>query len=231
MAARTRNQSNAIRLRNGDGRRPMTDRNARITAALQLLDIHYDAFVKARHLAEQTAHPIPCDTRAWSQVLVSLLTGIPGLARKKGADLSDGSDVKAANSWLAIDFPRFNGVLKAGRVGAKDESIGALDSVPYLFFVLWDRFEREERCRVWCVRTQVDETFRAVGERWYSTPVRSANFQLHPPIDKDDNIVTNKCGNLDLPLLFCAERRTTGFTCAEFSPEVLQHGRCRIARR
>ena len=57
---------------------------------------------------------MPVDLRGWSQIIVSVLTGIKGIARKKGADLEDGSDVKAANTWEAIDTPRFNGVIKAG---------------------------------------------------------------------------------------------------------------------
>ena len=65
--------------------------------------------------------------------------GLPG---KKGADLVDGSDVKAVNTWEAIDTPRFNGVLKAGTKSASAGKLLSLDVVPYLFFVLWDHRSR-----------------------------------------------------------------------------------------
>jgi hypothetical protein len=82
---------------------------------IELLTLHRQSFYDAAKIAETTAHPVPTDTRSWSQILVSLLTGIKGMARKNGADLADGSDVKAANLWLAIDTPRFNGCVKSGR--------------------------------------------------------------------------------------------------------------------
>ena len=85
-----------------------------IEKALEFLNLHHQAYFDAQPYADKTEHPTPDDSRAWSQILVSLLSGINGLARKKGADLADGSDVKAANTWGAIDTPRFNGVIKAG---------------------------------------------------------------------------------------------------------------------
>jgi hypothetical protein len=51
--------------------------------ALQLLDLHYDTFFSAAAHARQTGHPVPMDTRGWSQVLVSTLVGINGPERKK----------------------------------------------------------------------------------------------------------------------------------------------------
>lgn len=38
------------------------------------------------------------------QILVSLITGINGLGRRKGSDLSDGSDVKSVNVWGLLIF-------------------------------------------------------------------------------------------------------------------------------
>jgi hypothetical protein len=134
------------------------------------------------------------------------------LFRQKGNDLADGSDVKAANAWDAIDKPRFNGVLKAGRVGVEHTSISSLDDMPYIFFVLWDwvdGIQNKEHCRVWYVNTHKDSVFRNVAQTWYdlrnSGEIKSVNFQLHPPIHKNDNIVTNECGNLELPLMLDAQ--------------------------
>ena len=138
---------------------------AGVKKVLECLDIHYDAFVTAKPLADETQHPVPSDTKAWSQILVSLLTGISGLARKKGADLADGSDVKGANVWSAIDTPRFNNSIPAGRISPtsrKSLDVSALDNMPYIFFVMWDNHSRTHhpRCRVWCVRAQKDKVFR-----------------------------------------------------------------------
>ena len=50
---------------------------------LRLLDVHHAAFYTALPAANATGHPVPCDTKAWSQILVSLLTGIPGLSEDR----------------------------------------------------------------------------------------------------------------------------------------------------
>ena len=43
-------------------------------------------------------------------------------------------------------------------------------------------------------------------DKWYKQRqqgiIKSANFQLHPPRNKDSNVFTNKCGNLVYPLVF-----------------------------
>src|SRR5437868_1451229 len=106
--------------------------NERVIRTIQYLKAHYDAFHDVIEIAREMEHPVPIDTRAWSQILVSVLTGIPGLGRKKGADLIDGSDVKGAITWEAIDTPRFNGVIKAGTKSATAGQIESLDSMPYL---------------------------------------------------------------------------------------------------
>jgi hypothetical protein len=92
----------------------MSEQPEAVKEAIELLNKHYDDFYDMVEVARKTGHPVPMDTRGWSQILVSVLTGLSGLARKKGADLEDGSDVKAANTWEAIDTPRFNGVIKSG---------------------------------------------------------------------------------------------------------------------
>lgn len=203
--------------------------------ALELLDLHFESFYAAEPFATRTGHPVPMDTRGWSQVLASVLSGIKGLERKKGADLDDGSDVKGANTWKAIDTPRFNGVIKAGTKAAKSDKLESLDDMPYLYLVLWDETDRKTaRCRVWVVRTQQDEVFRKMCQSWYekreSGEISSANFQLHPPRGKDGNVIRNTCGNLIYPLFFSAERAAgEKYKMVSFAPEVLQNGVCKVA--
>jgi len=206
--------------------------------ALKILDEHYRAYVTSKPLADRTGHPVPSDTRAWSQILVSTLTGIPGVQRKKGPDLSDGSDVKAANVWSAIDTPRFNNRIPAGRISETSRepaNVSALDDNPYLFFVLWDETDDQQvpRCRIWCVRTPEGEVFRAVCSKWYNQFAAgevSNNFQLQPPRNQDHNILRNTCGNMRFPLLFCAVRKADRFELAHFDPDVLTSGQCQLVQ-
>ena len=203
--------------------------------ALALLEEHYRAFFAAKPFADRSGHTVPSDTKSFSEILVSLLTGLDGRARQKGSDLSDGSDVKAANVWSAIDTPRFNGCAPAGRVSdtsRKPDNISAFDDIPYMFFVLWDEqgAARVPRCRIWCVRTRLDHEFRRVVSLWYtkrrSGDIKSTNFQLHPPRNEDHNVIRNSCGNLELPLLFQAERRGRVYKVVSFDDAVLASGRC-----
>lgn len=203
-------------------------------AVLDLLKVHHESFFAAAKFAEETLQPVPCDTRAWSQILVSALTGVKGIARQKGADFADGSDVKAANLWLAIDTPRFNGCIKSGRKGEKG-SITCLDCMPHLFFVLWDYAAKtkKERCRVWVVRPQSDRQFRAMCETWYKQrgdgTIISDNFQLHPPRNLDSDVFRNTCGNLNYPLMLCAEWNGDGYRVISYNPDVLESGSCSAA--
>jgi hypothetical protein len=203
--------------------------------ALRLLDAHFKSFYDAEQFATATGHPVPMDTRGWSQILASILSGIRGLDRQKGADLSDGSDVKAANTWEAIDTPRFNGVIKAGRKSSDENSITSLDDMPHLYLVLWDETIRKtHRCRVWVVRCNEDLVFRNMCTDWYLKRAKgeiiSANFQLHPPRGKDSNVIRNTCGNLEYPLLFEAERYKTSnpssYELKVHDPSVLNSGKC-----
>ena len=86
----------------------------RLADTLEILKIHHIHFFEAQEYADWTKQPTPEDSRAWSQILISALTGIPGRARQKGSDLSDGSDVKSPNASYSIDYERINGVIKAG---------------------------------------------------------------------------------------------------------------------
>jgi hypothetical protein len=204
-----------------------------IQSVLQLLDIHYETFYKAEPLARQTDHPVPVDTRAWSQILVSVLCGVKGLKREKGTDLADGSDIKGAITWEAIDTPRFNGVVKAGTKSATAGRIESLDEMPHIFLVLWDNepATKNPRCRVWCVRPQFDEGFRRMCAKWYeqrrSGVIKSNNFQLHPPRNKNSNIIRNTCGVFEYPLLFHAERVGGQYKLVLYDPDVLKSGLCR----
>ena len=178
-----------------------------IQEVLELLDIHHGAFWRAAPIAAKTGHPVPSDSRGWSQIIVSALTGISGLKRQKGQDLADGSDVKAANTWEAIDTPRFNGVIKAGTKSIHSGKLTFLDSVPYIFFALWD-YNSSNACRfrIWLVRPQVDPLFRAMSKSWYnavlSGNIISTNFQLHPPRNRDHNVIRNSFGSFTYPLFF-----------------------------
>ena len=202
------------------------------TAALHLLEIHYRSFHETVPYARTTHHPVPTDTRGWSQILVSTLSGIDGLGRRKGTDLVDGSDVKGANTWEAIDTPRFNGVIKAGTLSSTSGRLASLNAMPNLYLVLWDQTKRgTKRCRIWVVRPQHDAAFRAVCEEWYSQrengEIRSDNFQLHPPRGKDTDLITNKCGNLYYPLYFSAERPPSSeYELLHFDPEAPSGGTC-----
>lgn len=200
--------------------------------ALEILKVHHIHFFEAQKYTARTKQPTPEDSRAWSQILISALTGIPGRARQKGSDLSDGSDVKSANAWFSIDCVRFNGVIKAGTHSSLAGSMDYLDQVPYLFFVLWDNNPKNnaERARVWVVRPQYDNFFREVAQKWYyelsTGNIRSNNFQLHPPVNRNCDTFTNSYGNLNYPLMLCAEWNGKGYIPKYYEPNVLRNGYC-----
>ncbi len=212
----------------------MVDHPSHIKEALELLDLHYESFHKVAPFASKTGHPVPMDTRGWSQILASVLTGIKGLERQKGADLDDGSDVKGANTWMAIDTPRFNGVIKAGTKSSTSGKIESVDEMPHLYLVLWDETVRNSaRCRIWVIRTQQDLVFRSVCLKWYEKKeageIKSNNFQLHPPRGKDINEIRNTCGNLEYPLFFSAEKLPDEkFKLIVFNPQVREDGCCTL---
>ena len=154
------------------------------------------------------------------------------MARKKGADLADGSDVKAANTWGAIDTPRFNGVIKAGTKSEHSGQMTYLDKTPYLYFVLWDNEpnNNRERCRIWCVCPPKDKVFREMCKNWYDKleigEIVSNNFQLHPPRGKNSNEFRNTCGNLLYPLYFSAEWVNGAYQFTHFDPSIQKKGKC-----
>ena len=201
---------------------------------LAFLNLHHQSFFAAEPYAKATKQPTPTDTRAWSQILASLLTGVEGYGRKKGPDLIDGSDVKGANTWGAIDTPRFNGVIKAGTKSEYSGNLSYLDTMPKLIFVLWDnepKFQRE-RCRVWLVRPPKDPLFRRVCAIWYKKRdegiITSNNFQLHPPRGKNSNEFRNTCGNLYYPLFLEAiwNKSKLSYDIVNFKKSVMTIGLC-----
>ncbi len=204
-----------------------------LKTAIDVLNTHHLHFFEGQRFAEMTGQPTPEDSRAWSQILISILTGIPGLARQKGPDLNDGSDVKSANSWFSIDKVRFNGVIKAGTQSSVSGTMSYLDQTPYLFFVLWDinPNNNRKRARIWAIRPQYDYLFRAVAKEWYfqhaNGRIISNNFQLHPPVNKNDDVFTNRCGALAYPLLFMAEWNGRNYEVLSYNPNVLVSGECR----
>jgi hypothetical protein len=204
-----------------------------VARALDLLNLHHKSFFLVEPFATETGHPVPMDTRGWSQILASVLTGISGLERQKGADLKDGSDVKGANTWKAIDTPRFNGVIKAGTKSETSGRLESLDEMPHLYLVLWDESPRKQpRCRIWVVRTQEDAVFRGMCESWYELrmggKIISNNFQLHPPRGLDTNVIRNTCGNLEYPLYFSAEMSDGQFKLLTYTPEARTVQLCRV---
>src|SRR5262249_20195009 len=136
------------------------------------------------------------------------------------------------NHWDAIDTPRFNGCIKAGTKSQTAGKMESLDTTPRLFFVLWDTEpkSRAPRCRIWVVRPPSDRLFRAMAQGWYNKrtdgSIRSPNFQLHPPRDKNSNTFRNRCGNLNYPLLFEAHRARDRFEKKVYAPELLDSGEC-----
>jgi len=71
-----------------------------------------------------------------------------------------------------------------------------------------------------------------MAQAWYakvdSGEIKSTNFQLHPPRGQNSNVIRNKCGNLEYPLLFSAERtaETGKYATTELRPEVMVSGLC-----
>lgn len=201
---------------------------------LTLLDLHYASYANVKFYADKYKHPHPTDTRGWSQLLISALTGILGKERKKGPDLVDGSDVKAASCWDAIDTPRFNNCIKAGTQSSTANSIASLDDTPYLFFVMWDTSEMtmQPRCRVWVVNTQKDIEFRKMANLWYEKrengEIKSDNFQLHPPRNLDHNVFTNQCGKLEYYLYIEARIGSNGkYELTHYEKNAMQNAICR----
>ena len=83
--------------------------------------------------------------------------------------------------------------------------------VPRIYMVLFDENSKEKlRVRIWIIDPSNDKAFSQVFDNWRKSNRKSRNFQLHPPVNKDSNITTNRSGNLELPLNFQFEENSLG---------------------
>lgn len=77
----------------------------------------------------------------------------------------------------------------------------------------------------------MDKEFRRVVAQWYgkrrSGEIKSANFQLHPPRNKDHDVVRSSFGHLVFPLLLYAERSQGRCHVVRFDDAVLKTGSCK----
>ncbi len=180
---------------------------ARIELAPRLLcDLFLETRSRLLEWASVTGQSAQVDSGYIAQHLVSLVTGIPGVWRRgKGLDLVDDSEVKTANSVDGIDMPRWN--LSFVREG----TMAAMLEHPFVFFVLFDHSPSGQfRARIWGISPSTDQGFCTAFANWRAGDRLSTNFQLHPPIGRDDDIATNDSGNLRLPKMFEAVETTEG---------------------
>ncbi|WP_136588239.1 MamI family restriction endonuclease [Microbacterium hydrothermale] len=179
-----------------------------------LEDLFVDLFghqhVMLQRWAALTGQSAQVDTGYIAQFVASIVLGEPGQGfRGKGDDLADGSEVKSAANISGVDRPRWNHNLgslddderRRGRnlQTAGDEYLG----VPLMFYLLVDRPHGVAdpapiRIRAWCIDAQQDRDWRSLFETFLaSRSGRTYNFQLHPPVGYDDDVVVNTLGNLD----------------------------------
>lgn len=108
-----------------------------------------------------------------------------------------------------------------------------MNSTPNLYFVLWDYepISQHERTRIWVVQPQYDRLFREISLEWYSKKesglIRSANFQLHAPINKNSDVFTNQCGSLQYPLLFNAVWTGETYKIEYYNLDAITNGYCK----
>lgn len=152
---------------------------------------------------EVTQQTSQIDSGYLGQHLASLVSGTLGRgrgSRGKGLDLADGSEIKVASTLGGTDVPRWNHT----SFGSPKKVAEYLRS-PYIYFLLFDTTVKGEefplRIRMWRVSPSTDAVFTTVVKKWASTK-SSGNFQLHPPCWDDSSLVTNKSGNLVMPLTF-----------------------------
>ncbi|GGR21629.1 MamI family restriction endonuclease [Agromyces mediolanus] len=179
-----------------------------------LEDLFVDLFghqhVMLQRWAALTGQSAQVDTGYIAQFVASIVLGEPGQGfRGKGDDLADGSEVKSAANISGVDRPRWNHNLGSldddehrrsrGLPTAGEEYLG----VPYMFYLLVDRPHGVSdpapiRIRAWCIDAQEDGDWRDLFETFLtSRRGRTYNFQLHPPVGYDDDVVVNTLGNLD----------------------------------
>ncbi|WP_159083139.1 MamI family restriction endonuclease [Streptomyces sp. P3] len=184
----------------------------------KLLEELFIDFFANQHLTLQkwaalTGQTAQVDTGYIAQFVASIVLQEPGQGfRGKGDDLTDGSEVKSAANISGVDRPRWNhnlGSLVDDAVqieNGREERWRKYLNSPYLFYVLVDRpFTAGGksggvpiRIRAWCIDAQEDESWRSLILKFVeSRSGRTYNFQLHPPVGHDDDLVVNTLGNLD----------------------------------
>ena len=80
------------------------------------------------------------------------------------------------------------------------------------------------------MNTQTDPLFREMCELWYQKrqngEIKSTNFQLHPPRNKNSNVFTNTCGNLNYPLVLDARWNGETYKIIHFDEKAIENGFC-----
>lgn len=179
----------------------ITTRKALVTSFIENVVLaQYRQLTGWQEVTQQTSQ---IDSGYLGQHLVSLVSGTLGRgpgSRGKGFDLADGSEIKVASTLGGIDVPRWN-----HSSFGNSKNVDAYLANPHIYFLLFDTLQRHVefplRIRIWRVSPTKDPAFTDVVRSWASQ-TSSGNFQLHPPCWKDDSILRNNCGNLDVPLLF-----------------------------
>lgn len=204
------------------------DQDLKNRAASLLQELFLDYRKVMRKWATLTGQGAGLDSGYIAQHLVSLITGKRGIGfRGKGLDLEDNSEVKSACVVDGVDVPRWNHNLN--EVIKIDKWLGS----PNIYYVLFDYLPPERtlvRVRIWTVSPATDQAYRKVLKRWQDKRRQSNNFQLHPPVNKLNNVATNLCGNLDLPLIFNAEESTEGKMVGKFL-QTSTPGKCALIER
>lgn len=175
--------------------------------------------------AALTGQSAQVDTGYIAQFVASIVLKEPGQGfRGKGDDLADGSEVKSAANISGVDRPRWNHhmgtVADDNSRRAKGHALRSDEylSCPYVFYLLVDRSPNDKqlpqaiRVRGWLIDAKRDQAWRSLFQKYQAEKTgASYNFQLHPPVGHDDDIVVNTLGNLDFSgaLVFDARVRRT----------------------
>src|SRR5699024_2887647 len=184
------------------------------TSSLESLfkDYYIDQHLTLQKWAALTGQSAQIDTGYMAQFIASIILGIPGQGfRGKGDDLIDGSEVKSAANISGVDRPRWNhnlGTLAHDASRRKKDLPTAWEqylACPTIVYILVDRVAtpqpstpRDIRIRTWCVDAQNDTAWRDLLQVYVENREGNRyNYQLHPPVGYDDDVVVNTLGNLD----------------------------------
>lgn len=209
--------SNAIRESNKDRLQILQGFSTEIRKKL-LVALFTDLFghqhVTLQKWAALTGQSAQVDTGYIAQFVASVVLGQPGQGfRGKGDDLVDGSEVKGAANISGVDRPRWNhsfgtvGDDRSRRAKGLPTKAEVYLASPNLFYLLVDRVmgvgsPAPIRVRGWCINSLKDEAWINLIATWEKKreidgDATRYNFQLHPPVGYDDNVVVNTLGNLD----------------------------------